>query len=60
MKRVLKVLLTVSFAVLTTSIHADVREGLVAYWPMDTASGAYPMTTPDVVAGNDLSGGTIP
>lgn len=35
---------------------ADVREGLVAYWPLNTATGAYPMTTPDVVAGNDLSG----
>jgi hypothetical protein len=35
---------------------ADVREGLVAYWPLDTASGANPMTTPDVVAGNDLAG----
>jgi hypothetical protein len=38
------------------SVRADVREGLVAYWPLDTASGAYPMNTPDVVAGNDLSG----
>jgi hypothetical protein len=35
---------------------ADVREGLVAYWPMDSASSAYPMSTPDVVAGNDLLG----
>lgn len=41
-------------AALTT--QADVREGLVAYWPLNTASGAYPMTTPDVVGGNDLWG----
>ncbi len=38
------------------SLVADVRDGLVAYWPMDSATGDYPMTTPDVVAGNDLLG----
>jgi len=38
------------------SVQADVRDGLVAYWPLNTAIGAYPMTTPDVVAGNDMSG----
>lgn len=38
---------------------ADVREGLVAYWPLDTASGAYPMTTTDVVGGNLLTGDSL-
>lgn len=38
------------------AVHADVREGLVSYWPMNTGSGAFPMTTPDVVAGNDMVG----
>ena len=38
------------------SFAADVRNGLVAYWPMNTAPGSGSMTTPDVVAGNDLQG----
>lgn len=56
MKR--KLLFLSSAAVLLTamSLQADLREGLVAYWPLNTATGAYPMTTPDVVGGNDLSG----
>jgi len=37
-------------------LQADVREGLVSYWPLNTASGSFPMTTPDVVSGNDLTG----
>lgn len=37
-------------------VRADLREGLVAYWPLNSASGAYPLTTPDVVGGNDMSG----
>lgn len=40
----------------TLSVQADVREGLVAYWPLNTATGSYPMATPDVVGGNDLLG----
>jgi hypothetical protein len=56
MKR--KILSVFSAAALLTafSVQADVREGLVAYWPLNTASGSYPMTTPDVVAGNDMAG----
>lgn len=39
------------------SLHAaDVREGLVAYWPLNTGVGAYPMTTADLVGGNTMSG----
>lgn len=51
-------LLLSTAAVLLTasSLLADVREGLVAYWPLNTATGAYPMVTPDVVGGNDLAG----
>lgn len=37
-------------------LAADIRNGLVAYWPMNTAPGSGSMTTPDVVAGNDLQG----
>lgn len=53
-----KILFVAGVAVLlpTATILADVREGLVSYWPMNAATGAYPLTTPDAVAGNDLSG----
>ena len=53
-----KLLISSSAAALLAAcpLLADVRDGLVAYWPLDNASGAFPMTTPDVVAGNDLSG----
>jgi hypothetical protein len=40
-------------AVFTTSIHAqNLAEGLVSYWPLDTAIGD---KTPDLVSGYDLS-----
>jgi Concanavalin A-like lectin/glucanases superfamily len=33
----------------------DVREGLVSYWPLDTADFVnFPNTTPDVVGGNNM------
>jgi hypothetical protein len=53
-----KTLLVSSAAALLAALPvlADVREGLVAYWPLDTASGGFPMTTPEVVAGNDMTG----
>lgn len=56
MKR--RILFVSSAMALLTALtaQADVREGLVSYWPFNTASGAYPMTTPDLVAGNDMSG----
>jgi hypothetical protein len=53
-----RTLILTSTALLAAALPllADVREGLVAYWPLDTVQGAFPMSTPDVVAGNDLSG----
>jgi hypothetical protein len=41
-----------------SSLLADVREGLVAYWPLDIATNGTAMITPDVVAGNNLFGPT--
>ena len=32
---------------------ADVREGLVSFWPLDTLSAD--LTTPDVVSGNNMN-----
>jgi hypothetical protein len=57
-----KILLLASTAALLTTLPliADVREGLVAYWPLNTAIGDYPMTTPDVVAGNQMTGPNKP
>jgi hypothetical protein len=58
-----KILFVTSAAVLLAALPlqaADVREGLVAYWPLNTASGDYPMITPDVVASNDLTGAGKP
>lgn len=41
----------------SSTLAADVRQGLVAYWPLDTAAGGgIPMTTPDVVGGNTMTG----
>ncbi len=40
----------------SVALGADVREGLVAYWPLNSTSGGFPVTTPDVVGGNDLAG----
>ena len=54
-----KLIISTSAAVLFAALPllaADVRNGLVAYWPMNTAPGSGSMTTPDVVAGNDLQG----
>jgi hypothetical protein len=45
-----------AFLLAASTLLADVRNGLVAYWPMNTAPGSGSMTTPDVVAGNDLQG----
>ncbi|MBP9900599.1 MAG: hypothetical protein KBH45_04015 [Verrucomicrobia bacterium] len=45
-----------AFLLAASALLADVREGLVAYWPMNTAPGSGSMTTPDVVAANDLQG----
>ncbi|MCC6822823.1 MAG: hypothetical protein IT579_18995 [Verrucomicrobia subdivision 3 bacterium] len=59
MKRKLQIALGTILACGALTLYADVREGMVAYWPLNTASGAYPMTTPDVVAGNDLVGPTM-
>jgi len=47
---------TAAFLLAASALLADVREGLVAYWPMNTAPGSGSMTTPDAVAGNDLVG----
>lgn len=57
-----KTIIASSAAVLLVAqpLLADVREGLVAYWPMNTASGDYPMVTPDVAGGNDLTGPVKP
>ena len=53
-----KILFMSSAAILLAAspLLADVRDGLVAYWPLDTATGGTPMSTPDVVAGNNLTG----
>ena len=56
MKKTFALLLSVGCLMAAFSLRADVREGLVSYWPMDTATGANPMVTPDVVGGNDLIG----
>jgi hypothetical protein len=59
MKR--QILFVTSVAALLAALPllaADVRNGLVAYWPMNTAPGSGAMTTPDVVAANDLQGPT--
>lgn len=47
---------TVALLLAAVSFAADVRNGLVAYWPMNAAPGSGSMATPDVVAGNDLQG----
>jgi hypothetical protein len=49
-------LTTAALLLAASSVQADVRDGLVAYWPMNTAPGSGSMTTPDMVAGNDLQG----
>lgn len=39
-------------------LHADVRQGLVSYWPLDeviTLSDGFSIGTPDVVSGNDMN-----
>ncbi len=54
-KRILLHIIAVLLCAASTLL-ADVREGLVAYWPLNTATGDAPTTTPDVVAGNDLTG----
>jgi len=41
-----------------STLLADVREGLVAYWPLDIATNGASMITPDVVAGNNMNGPT--
>ena len=53
-----KLLVTSAVALLAALplLAADVRECLVAYWPLNSATGAGPMSTPDVVAGNDMTG----
>lgn len=56
MKRNTLLVSTAAMLLAAVSVAADVRNGLVAYWPMNTAPGSGSMTTPDVVAGNDLQG----
>lgn len=56
MKRPTRFVLGLAILLAVNSLHADIREGLVAYWPLNTGTGAYPMTTPDVVGGNDMTG----
>ena len=51
MKRTkLTVILAVIFT-LSCNINAQLRDGLVAYWPLDSISKG---TTPDVVSGYDM------
>ncbi|MDB6125846.1 MAG: Immunoglobulin I-set domain protein [Pedosphaera sp.] len=52
----LKKLVLASVLLLTTGslFAADIRTGLVAYWPMNTTVGTTPDTTPDLVSGNAL------
>ena len=56
MKRKTLFVASAAFLLAASTLLADVREGLVAYWPLNTATGSNPMTTPDVVAGNDMTG----
>lgn len=56
MKRNALLVTTAASLLAASTLLADVREGLVAYWPMNTLTGSNPMTTPDVVAGNELTG----
>jgi hypothetical protein len=56
MKTESRLALALASILASTMLHADVREGLVAYWPLNTATGDYPMTTADVVGGNNLTG----
>jgi len=56
MKKQILLVSTAAFLLAASTLLADVREGLVAYWPLDTATGGTPMTTPDVVAGNNMNG----
>jgi hypothetical protein len=48
--------LSVALFAAASSFGADLRDGLVAYWPMDVGVGSFPVVTPDVVGGNDLTG----
>ena len=49
-KNKLTVMLAVIFT-LSCNINAQLRDGLVAHWPLDSISGE---TTPDVVSGYDM------
>lgn len=56
MKRNTLLISSVALLLAASPVRADVREGLVAYWPMNTATGDFPTTTPDVVGGNNMTG----
>ncbi len=56
MKRNTLLISTAALLLAAIPVRADVREGLVAYWPMNTATGDFPTTTPDVVGGNNMTG----
>jgi hypothetical protein len=43
--------LSVALFAAASSFGADLRDGLVAYWPMDVGVGSFPVVTPDVVGG---------
>jgi len=57
-KSILILLLTGLLAASST-IAQDVRQGLAAYWPMNTLVGTGPVTTPDLVGGYNLTGPTM-
>ncbi len=55
MKRITLLSLGAALLVAPATQGADLREGLVSYWPLDTHQVlVWPYTTPDVVAGNNL------
>ncbi len=47
------VLWSAALGVASTLLAADVRQGLVSYWPLDSMAADW-STTPDVVSGNDF------
>src|SRR3569623_2818444 len=53
MKRIAFLLIGLSMPGVISSFAADVREGLISYWPLDTLDLTQNIT-PDVVAGNNM------
>ncbi|MFN3408655.1 MAG: LamG-like jellyroll fold domain-containing protein [Limisphaerales bacterium] len=57
-KSILLPLLT-SLVLVHCALAQDVRQGLAAYWPLNTLVGTGPVTTPEMVGGYDLTGPTM-